>query len=74
MLGNLWGGMEVATEIKINNSTVNVLLTIGNKIHLVAMDKEKLDAVSVLVRLSTSGVIDTGKTQKELNEFLGYGG
>lgn len=52
--------------------TVNILIEYQGEVHMVAMEKEKLDMVSFVTKRSIDSLIKTGKTQVELLEFLGY--
>ncbi|KIL79549.1 hypothetical protein [Bacillus badius] len=61
-------------EINIEDSQVSLLLEIDGEVHLVGMDKEKLEAITLLVKRSIELVVPTGKSQKELREFLNYKG
>ncbi|WP_263707876.1 hypothetical protein [Shouchella tritolerans] len=58
----------------VNDAQVTILVEIDGQVHLTAMEKEKYEAVTFLAKNSVVGVIPTGKSQAELNEFLGYGG
>ncbi|MEK5139112.1 hypothetical protein MKZ18_06400 [Priestia sp. FSL W8-0001] len=59
-------------KANLEHAQVTVLLEINGQIHLVAMDKEKLDAINMLVKSSAEMVVPTGKSQADLNKFLGY--
>lgn len=59
-------------EKNIEDSQVTILLEIGGEIHLVAMKKDKLDAIELMVKASAEIAYATGKSQKDLNVFLGY--
>lgn len=56
----------------IEDAQVTILLEIDGKIHLVGMKKDNFDAVSLLIKSSAELAAPTGKTQGELNDFLGY--
>ncbi|WP_339147653.1 MULTISPECIES: hypothetical protein [unclassified Sutcliffiella] len=56
----------------IEDSQVTILLEIDGEIHLVAMKKDNLDAIGLIVKASAETAYATGKTQKDLNIFLGY--
>ncbi|WP_263708017.1 hypothetical protein [Shouchella tritolerans] len=58
----------------VKEAQVTILVEINGQVHLVAMEREKLEAVTFLAKNSIHGVIATGKSQAELNEFLGYRG
>lgn len=59
-------------EVNLDDVKVNILIELDEKIYLVAMEKGNYDAVSFLVKRAAESLIETGKTQAELNEFLGY--
>lgn len=59
-------------EVNIENAQVNLLLEVNGKIHLVGMDKDKLDAVEFLIKNSVSAIVPTNKTQRDLLDFLDY--
>ncbi|MGN7284294.1 hypothetical protein ACTHP3_05000 [Shouchella rhizosphaerae] len=61
-------------SVSVKDAQVTILVEIEGQVHLVAMEREKLGAVTFLDKNSIHGVIATGKSQAELNEFLGYGG
>lgn len=52
--------------------TVNILIEYQGEIHMVAMEKDRIEAVSFLTKKSIDTLIKTGKTQAELLGFLGY--
>ncbi|PID15581.1 hypothetical protein CSV63_07315 [Sporosarcina sp. P34] len=66
----------MTTNVNIEDADVNILLTIDGNMHLVAMRKDDLEAIRVLVKSAASkgAVVKTEKTQKQFNDFLGYGG
>lgn len=59
-------------KANLEHAQVTVLIEINGQIHLVAMDKEKFDAINMLVKVSAEMVVPTGKSQSDLNKFLGY--
>lgn len=59
-------------SIDLTHSSINLLLEINGEIHLVAMKNSKLETIQALVQMSVEGAIPTGKTQGQLNDFLGY--
>ncbi|MBX0320117.1 hypothetical protein [Shouchella clausii] len=59
-------------SVSVKEAQVTILVEINGQVHLTAMEKEKLEAVAFLAKNSIHGVIPTGKSQAELNEFLGY--
>lgn len=59
-------------RVNIENAQVSLLLEINGEIHLVVMEKDKLEAVELMIKLSAEAAVPTGKSQKELNVFLGY--
>lgn len=60
----------MSTEINIEHAQVTITLDINGKVHLVAMDKDNLEAVSVLIKHSASHVFATNRYQHELVRFL----
>lgn len=58
-------------EKNIEDAQVNILLEIDDQIHLVAMEKQHLDAIDLLVKSSISSAIPVGKNQDDLLKFLG---
>lgn len=59
-------------KANIKDSQVTVLLEVDGEICLVAFKKENLKLVQFTVKAAAEMVAKTGKTQAELNEFLGY--
>lgn len=59
-------------KVNLEHAQVTVLLEINGQMHLVATNKEKLDAINMLVKASAEMVVLTGKSQADLNKFLGY--
>ncbi|MDZ5711638.1 hypothetical protein [Jeotgalibacillus haloalkalitolerans] len=59
-------------EKNISKAQINITMEIDGIVHLVAMEQERLDAVSMLIRSATETVIPTKKTQAELVKFLDY--
>ena len=66
----------MTTNVNIEDADVNILLTINGNMHLVAMRKDDLEAIRLLVKSAASkgAVVKTEKTQSQFNEFLGYRG
>ena len=62
----------MVNKASIENATVNILIELAGEIHLVAMEKDKYDAVTLITKASADTLIKTGRTQWELNEFLNY--
>ncbi|MCM3618734.1 hypothetical protein M3936_14175 [Sutcliffiella horikoshii] len=58
------------TEVNVENAQVNLMLEVNGKIHLVAMDKEKLETIEFMIKRATSAIIPTEKTQEDLLAFL----
>lgn len=52
--------------------TVNILIEHKGEVHMVAMKKDKFEAISFLTKRSIDSLVKTGKTQGELLKFLGY--
>ena len=59
-------------KINIEAATVNILIELGGEVHLVAMERDKFDAVTFLTKASASTLVKTGRSQAELVEFLNY--
>lgn len=59
-------------EKDIEEAQVTILLEIDNKIHLVGMRKDRLDAISLIIKKGVEVAIPTNKSQRELNVYLGY--
>ncbi|GEM00882.1 hypothetical protein SAMN05421839_10210 [Halolactibacillus halophilus] len=59
-------------ELDIENAQVAILLESNNKIYMVGMDKERLEAITMLIKKATGYAIPTNKTQEQLLDFLGY--
>lgn len=59
-------------KVSLENATVNILIELNGKVNMVAMKKDKYDAISMLSKVSAETLIDTGKTQAELLRFLNY--
>ncbi|WP_062323872.1 hypothetical protein [Halolactibacillus sp. JCM 19043] len=57
-------------ELDVENAQVTILMNDSNKVYVVAMTKEKLEAVTTAIKLATEYAIPTTKTQMELVEFL----
>lgn len=57
-------------EIDIKDAPLNILITIGDEVHLLAFEKEKLEALSALVKLGVKAVVPTGIQAGELYGFL----
>lgn len=60
--------------IDVTNATVNILMEIDGKIHLIASEKDKYETISFLVKNSIEYAIPTDKTQSDLLKFLNYKG
>ncbi|MEK3756780.1 hypothetical protein MHB73_21305 [Bacillus sp. FSL K6-6483] len=58
----------------VKDAQVTILVEVDGEIHLAVMEKEKYEAVTFMAKNSIHGVIPTGKSQAELNDFLGYRG
>lgn len=58
-------------EINITEATINILLEIDGSLYAVAMDKDKLEAISFLIKNSVEDVVQTNKTQSDLIRFIG---
>lgn len=62
------------SRVSVDNSSVTVLLEIDGVVHLVAMEQEHRETVDLLVKMTATTAYATKRSQKELNEFLGYKG
>ncbi len=71
-MGNGQLGRGSMTKINLENATVNLLLEVNGQVYMVAMKKDKYDAISMLTKVSAKNIIPTGKSQKDLSEFIGY--
>ena len=59
-------------EVNVKDASVTSLLEIDGDVFLIAMSRERLEAIQALVRASAEIIVPTHKTQAELNEFLNY--
>lgn len=59
------------STVNLENAQVNVLVEVGGDICLVAMQKEQLQAIETIVKISVAKLYKTKKTQADLNKFLG---
>lgn len=59
------------STVNLENAQVNVLVEVDGAICLVAMSKEQLQAIEMLVKISVAKLYKTSKTQADLNKFLG---
>lgn len=57
-------------KANIENVTVNILLTIYGELHLVAMEQDRLDAITMLIKSATHAIVPTGINQAGFNDFL----
>lgn len=64
----------MSNSVNLTNATVNVIIELNGKIYLVAMKKDNLDAISTLAKVSVKTLVETGRTQNELLDFLNYKG
>ena len=58
-------------EINIDEAKLNIILSIDGVIHLVAMERDRIEAFDGLIKMAIDKVVRTNKTQCQLNEFLG---
>lgn len=56
--------------INLKNSQVNILMEHNGMIHMVSMDKEKYESISMLVKGATHELVRTNRTQGDLLNFL----
>lgn len=61
-------------KIDVTNATLNILMEIDGKIHLIAVKKDKYETISFFVKSSIEYAIPTDKTQVDLLKFLNYKG
>jgi hypothetical protein len=54
----------------LTNAQVSILLEIDGQVHLVGFEKERLEAITTLIKMGTEVVVPTGKSQAELRGFL----
>ena len=59
-------------KISIANASINILLEVDGEIYLTAMKNDRLETIQSLVQASADAVVPTGKTQGQLNDFIGY--
>lgn len=57
--------------VNIEQSSITVLIEVDGIVHLVAMEKDKYEAISFLTKQSVYRLIKTSRSQAELREFLG---
>lgn len=60
----------MSNTINTENATVSILIELDGIVHLVAMSKDRYEAVSLLVKQATCGMTPTKRTQHELHDFL----
>lgn len=54
----------------ITNAQVSILLEIDGQVHLVGIEKERLEAITTLIKVGAEVAVPTGKSQAELRGFL----
>jgi len=59
-------------RIDIQDAQLSLLIEIDGNVHLIGIDKEKLEAINFLIKESISVVIPTNRTQQDLLNFLDY--
>jgi len=52
-------------------TNVNILVEVNGKLHLAAMDKDKLEAIEFLIKKSVEVVVPINKTQEDLLKWVG---
>ncbi len=57
--------------IDLEEAQLNISFCINGQVHLVAMDKDKLDAIAYVLKSAVDHVIKTNRSQQELLKFLG---
>lgn len=58
----------------ISEAQVTIFLEINGYVHAVALEKDKFDAITLLIKVATKHAIKTKRTQSELVEFIDIGG
>lgn len=58
------------SRANITDSQVTILIEVDGQICAVRMEKEKLEAITMLAKTSVDELIKTNVTQEELNRFL----
>lgn len=61
----------MAETLNVKNASVNILLEVDGKIYMVAMEKDRVEAVGFLVKAAATNVVPTNKTSDDLLKFLG---
>lgn len=59
-------------NLDIQEAQLSLLIEIDGKVHLIGMDKKKLEVINFLIKESISVVIPTNRTQQDLRNFLNY--
>lgn len=62
------------SRISVEDSSVTVLLEIDGRVHLIGITPERKEALETMVKMVADTAYATKRSQKELNEFLGYKG
>lgn len=60
--------------VKTELLDIAILAIHNGEIHLVAMEKDRLEAITGLAKMAAVKIVPTGKSRSELLEFLNYGG
>jgi len=64
----------MSKQIDITDASVNIFLEIEGVVYAVAYERDKLEAISNIVKNGAANVIKTNKTQAQLTKFIGIGG
>lgn len=60
------------TKVNIDQLDIAILAFRNDEVYLVAMEKERLEAITGLAKIATTNIIPTGKSRAELLGFLNY--
>lgn len=60
------------SKVKIEELDIAILAFYNGNVHLVTMEKERLEAITGLAKIATTNIVPTGKSRAELLEFLNY--
>jgi hypothetical protein len=56
----------------IEDAQLTILLEINGMVHLVGMSKERLEAITFVIKNAVEIAVPTTKNQEELRNFLNY--
>lgn len=57
-------------EKSIEDAQLTILLEIDGQVHLIGMSKDKLDAITTVIKSAVEVVVPTNRSQKDLRDFL----